>query len=199
MRRLIDCATLINSKGVDYELLDVGCRTKNLKPLLLGCSRYQGIDMEDAHEVIGCNLEQGLPFLADRSFDIVVALDVVEHLDNAHFIVHEMLRVARKGIVVSLPNMYYWTFRWNFLRGRGLSGKYTFPPSPPVDRHRWVLSYDESVKFMQEVTGSSNLEVYKVMPQRGRLRYFMPLERRLADKAPNLLAYGSLFYVPLKL
>ena len=197
MRRLIDCSSLIDSKVVDYDLLDVGCRTKNLKSLLRGCTRYQGIDMEDAPEVIGCNLELGIP-LADHSFDIVVALDVVEHLENAHFIVHEMLRIARKGIVVSLPNMYYWTFRWNFLLGRGISGKYTFPPSPPADRHRWMLSYNESIHFMRRLTGRRKLEVYKVMPQRGRFKYLMPLELLLAGKAPNLLAYGSLFYVSLE-
>ncbi len=196
MRRLADCAALIESKVTDYELLDVGCRTKDLKPLLRGCRRYQGLDMDDAPEVIGCNLEEGIP-VPDDSFDIAVALDVVEHLENAHFIVKDMMRVARKGIVVSLPNMYYWSFRWNFLRGRGISGKYTFPPMPPVDRHRWILSYDESVEFMRGLAGKSNIEVHMVMPQRGRLKRLMPLELHLANKAPNLLAYGSLFYVPL--
>ncbi len=196
MRRLADCAALIESKVTDYELLDVGCRTKDLKPLLRGCRRYQGLDMDDEPEVIGCNLEEGIP-MPDDSFDIAVALDVVEHLENAHFIVKDMMRVARKGIVVSLPNMYYWSFRWNFLRGRGISGKYTFPPMPPVDRHRWILSYDESVEFMRGLAGKSNIEVHMVMPQRGRLKRLMPLELHLANKAPNLLAYGSLFYVPL--
>jgi hypothetical protein len=196
LRRLADCAALIESKVTDYELLDVGCRTKDLKPLLRGCRRYQGLDMDDEPEVIGCNLEEGIP-MPDDSFDIAVALDVVEHLENAHFIVKDMMRVARKGIVVSLPNMYYWSFRWNFLRGRGISGKYTFPPMPPVDRHRWILSYDESVEFMRGLAGKSNIEVHMVMPQRGRLKRLMPLELHLANKAPNLLAYGSLFYVPL--
>jgi len=196
MRRLADCAALIDSKFSDYELLDVGCRTKDLKPLLKGCIRYQGLDMQDAPEVIGCNLEEGIP-LPDDSFDVAVALDVVEHVDRAHFLVKDMMRVARKGIVVSLPNMYYWTFRWNVLRGRGISGKYTFPPTPPGDRHRWILSYDESVEFMRGVTGKNDIEIHKVMPQRGRLKRFMPLELSLANKMPNLLAYGSLFYVPL--
>ncbi len=196
MRRLDDCAALIDSKLTNYELLDVGCRTKDLKPLLRSCKRYQGLDMESTHEVIGCNLEEGIP-LPDDSFDIVVALDVVEHLEHAHFIIQDMMRVARKGIVVSLPNMYYWSFRWNFLLGRGISGKYTFPPSPPVDRHRWILSYQESVEFMRGVTGKAEIETYKVMPKRGRLKYLMPLELRLANQAPNLLSYGSLFYVKL--
>jgi ubiquinone/menaquinone biosynthesis C-methylase UbiE len=152
--------------------------------------------MESAYEVIGCNLEEGIP-LPDDSFDIVVALDVVEHLEQAHFIVQDMMRVARKGIIVSLPNMYYWSFRWNFLRGRGVSGKYTFPPTPPVDRHRWILSYEESVEFMRGVTGKVEIETYKVMPKRGRLKYLMPLELCLANHAPNLLSYGSLFYVKI--
>ncbi|MBJ90944.1 MAG: hypothetical protein CMO98_13945 [Woeseia sp.] len=196
MRRLADCAALIDSKFSNYKLLDVGCRTKDLKPLLSGCVSYQGLDMKNAPEVIGCNLEKGIP-LPDDSFDVVVALDVVEHLDRAHFMVKDMMRVARKGIVISLPNMYYWTFRLNFLLGKGISGKYTFPPIPPDDRHRWLLSFEESVDFVRGVTGVGHIEVYKVMPQRGRLKLLMPLELWFANRVPNFLAYGSLFFVPL--
>lgn len=197
MKRLVDCAALVESKFSGYELLDVGCRTKDLKPLIPGCLRYQGLDMIDADEVIGCNLEEGIPF-PDKSFDIAVALDVIEHLDKAHFVVNEMLRVSRKGIIVSLPNMYYWSFRINFLLGRGISGKYTFPPNPPSDRHRWLLSYKESVIFMRSLAGRDDIEIYKIMPQRGRLKKLMPFELWLANRFPNLLAYGSLFYISLQ-
>lgn len=197
MRRLVDCAALIESKFSGYDLLDIGCRTKDLKSLIPGCQRYQGLDMVDAEEVLGCNLEDGIPF-PDKSFDIATALDVIEHLDKAHFVVNEMLRVSRKGIFVSLPNMYYWSFRINFLLGKGISGKYTFPPIPPMDRHRWILSYTESVKFMQAIAGREDIEIYKIMPQRGRLKKLMPFELWLANKAPNLLAYGSLFYISLQ-
>ena len=75
------CADLINSKFKEYSLLDAGCRDMTLKPLLIGCKEYYGGDLIEADGVLECNLEQPLSF-EDNSFDVVVALDVLEHLND---------------------------------------------------------------------------------------------------------------------
>ena len=129
LQRLPDCAMLINSKHKDYSLLDLGCRTMALKKLLKGCVDYEGTDFVPGENIIECNLEQGLQDFENNSRDIVVALDVLEHLENCHFLLQEMLRVASKTIYVSLPNMYYIKFRLNYLFKGSLSGKYSFPSS----------------------------------------------------------------------
>jgi len=195
--RLPICADRINRQYVDYSLLDAGCRNKNLKPLLHSCREYFGTDLMPGDGVFQCNLDQQLPF-ADRSFDIVTALDVLEHLDNPHRALREFYRVARKAVFVSLPNIYYIQFRINFLRGRGLSGKYLFPITPIVDRHRWVLSYKEGLQFMSMNADGHAVEHEMILPRGNRFKAIrQPIETWLANQWPNLFAYGVLFEVKL--
>ena len=192
------CADLIDRTFTDYSLLDMGCRTMDLKPLLQTCSKYYGAERIAAEGVFQCNLEEGLPAFEDNAFDIVVALDLLEHLENAHNTFREMLRVARKAAFVSLPNMYYITFRYNYLTGKGLSGKYAFPVNPPVDRHHWVLSYAESLRFVYENAASYDIETHMILPERGRTKLVSePIEQWLGKTWPNLFAYGSLFMIRL--
>ena len=44
--------------------------------------------------------------LDNKSFDAVVALDVLEHLENFHLILDEMNRLSKKYIFISLPNSF---------------------------------------------------------------------------------------------
>ena len=56
------------------------------------------------------NIEEGLPF-ADREFDAVVALDLLEHTNNIWFAFDELVRVSRRQVVIVLPNIYHWSSR----------------------------------------------------------------------------------------
>lgn len=189
------CAELINNNFDNYTLLDLGCRTKALEPLLNNCKEYYGTDFVPAEGVYECNLEEGLSQFKDDAFDIVTALDVLEHLEHAHQTFHEALRVAKKAVFVSLPNMYYIKFRWNYLKGQ-LSGKYAFPTEAILDRHRWVLSYSEAVNFIQKNTENYETSVEMITPARGRTKLILePIETQLAKMSPDLFAYGSLFMI----
>lgn len=87
------------------QILDVGCGTGANLEMLAHFGKVQGVDVSpDA--VAFCrdrglnNVREGeaekLPF-ADGSFDLVTALDVVEHLDDDRLGLREMLRVLRPG------------------------------------------------------------------------------------------------------
>jgi SAM-dependent methyltransferase len=183
-------ADLINQSVSNYSLLDVGCRTMALKPLLTTCREYLGGDLIPGPGVVECNLEKPLPF-SDKSFDVIAALDVLEHLDNPHFALKELLRVACKSVVISLPNMYYFSFRLNFLLGKGISAKYTFPAYPVDDRHRWILSYSEAIAFIEKNTLNYEVVYKDILPERNRTKWFsVPLQRLLAKLWPNLFVYG---------
>ena len=119
LARLEQCAEHIDRRHSGYTLLDAGCRTMDLKPLLKGCTDYFGSDLIPAEGVVQCDLEKRLPF-KDNSYDVVTALDVLEHLENPHAALKELCRVAKKSVMISLPNMFYIKFRLNFLRGRGI-------------------------------------------------------------------------------
>ena len=192
------CAARINKRHHDYLLMDAGCRTKELLPLLTGCREYCGTDLVPGDGVLAIDLEKSLP-IEDDAFDIVVALDVLEHLDNPHRALQEFYRIARETVLISLPNIYYCSFRWRFMLGRGLSGKYRFPPTPIVDRHRWVLSCDEAIAFIYENSKEFTVEHDLLTPVRGRTRLIAtPIESLLAASWPNLFAYGILFEITLQ-
>jgi SAM-dependent methyltransferase len=197
LARLSMCADWIDREYGNYTLLDVGCRTMDLKPLLQRYVSYSGTDFVAGPEVFECDLEKPLPF-EDNAFDIVTALDVLEHLNDPHSALRELFRVARSAVFISLPNMYYISFRKNFLLGRGISGKYVFSPDPVKDRHRWVLSYGEAVRFVRCNAADMEVESRIVLPARGRTKVISePVEKWLALRWPNLFAYGALIHVKL--
>ena len=109
-------------------VLDLGCGTGELLAYLRdtrGCSGY-GVELDDANvlacarrgvNVIQLNLEEGLKLFEDRSFDVVLQLETLQHLRNAENMLRETARVGRQGIV-SFPNFAHWPNRLSVLRGR---------------------------------------------------------------------------------
>ncbi len=109
-------------------VLDLGCGSGELLAHLIehrGCSGY-GIELADANvhaslargiDVIQFNLEDGLALFEDRSFDVVLQLDTLQHLRNTEKMLRETARVGRLGIV-SFPNFAHWPNRLRVAGGR---------------------------------------------------------------------------------
>ncbi len=109
-------------------VLDLGCGNGELLARLIGergCSGY-GIELDDANlhaslargiDVIQANLEDGLALFEDRSFDVVLQLDTLQHLRNTEDMLRETARVGRIGIV-SFPNFAHWPNRLRVASGR---------------------------------------------------------------------------------
>jgi len=198
LQRLEMVSEYLNRNFQDYTLIDLGCRTRDLFPLLDACKTYTGTDLEDGENVTACNLEQVLPF-DDDSFDIVCALDVLEHLENAHRAFEEIKRVGKKAAIISLPNIAHWSFRLRFLFKGYLSGKYKFHESTVVDRHRWVTNYAESKNFIEKNSVDYKVEFIDIVPKRGRTKFVsQPVEAWLAKKYPNAFVYGIIAVVHLR-
>ncbi|MDT7833830.1 methionine biosynthesis protein MetW [Aquabacterium sp. OR-4] len=109
-------------------VLDLGCGDGALLAHLKaakGCTGY-GVELDDENvlgcarrgvEVIQLNLEEGLALFDDRSFDVVLQLQTLQHLRNTEKMLRETARVGRSG-VVSFPNFAHWPNRMSVLRGR---------------------------------------------------------------------------------
>jgi homoserine O-acetyltransferase len=109
-------------------VLDLGCGDGALLDLLQrerGCSGY-GIELDDVNvhacvrrgvNVIQLNLDEGLTMFGDRSFDVVLQIDTLQHLRNAEVMLRETARVGRLGIV-AFPNFAHWPNRLSVLQGR---------------------------------------------------------------------------------
>jgi 2-polyprenyl-3-methyl-5-hydroxy-6-metoxy-1,4-benzoquinol methylase len=129
------------------KVLDVGCDQAVLKKLLPALD-YIGIDVGGKPDLV-VNLEEmeRLPF-ESGAFDCVICADVLEHLDNFHFVFDEVVRVSRGCIILSLPNNWA-NARRPIARGRGSIGHYGLPLEPPVDRHKWFFSLAEARQFIE--------------------------------------------------
>jgi methionine biosynthesis protein MetW len=109
-------------------VLDLGCGTGEMLAYLRdtrSCTGY-GIEIADANvhacvqrgvNVVQLNLEEGLALFDDRSFDVVLQLETLQHLRNTERMLRETARVGRIGIV-SFPNFAHWPNRLSVMAGR---------------------------------------------------------------------------------
>jgi SAM-dependent methyltransferase len=94
------------------ELLDIGCGEKPYEALLRPyVSRYVGLDhpeTQHAHDAVDVwGTATDLPF-PDRSFDTVVAFQVLEHVEDPAAMIREAFRVLRPGgvFILTTPFMH---------------------------------------------------------------------------------------------
>jgi SAM-dependent methyltransferase len=159
---VVDKYKEILSKG---RVLDVGADSMHLKPLLsplgvdyVGIGYGKGIDQS-------VNLET-VPFPFDRdSFDVVLCLDVLEHLENIHEVFDELCRISKIYIIISLPNPAAIAFNM-FFKGdysSDVSMKfYGLPNDKPNDRHRWFFTEKESINFITKRAEMNGFSVVQI-------------------------------------
>jgi 2-polyprenyl-3-methyl-5-hydroxy-6-metoxy-1,4-benzoquinol methylase len=139
-------------------VLDVGCDEAALKTLAHNI-KYTGIDVAGKPDIV-LDLEkiERLPF-DDSTFDCVICSDVLEHLDNLHFMFSELIRVTRGYVIVSWPNAWM-AARVPMRRGEGTFKHYGLPPEKTADRHKWFFNLTEAENFVRcNVAKSDALEL----------------------------------------
>ncbi len=131
-------------------ILDVGADKCFLKQWLDDKASYFGIGLEgDLDQIVNLETDK-IPF-DDNSFDTVLCLDVLEHIENIHEIFDDLCRVTRQYVIIALPNPwggFYEMLRHGDYRP-GLATKfYGLPIERPNDRHKWFFSPTEAEQFV---------------------------------------------------
>ncbi|MFA5239017.1 MAG: homoserine O-acetyltransferase [Phycisphaerae bacterium] len=106
-------------------VLDVGCGDGQLLVNLLRDKNIKGKGIElDQDLVLDCvcrrlpiiqqNIEEGLRFYADKSFDYVILSQTLQTVKEPEKVFKELLRVGKK-VIVSFPNFAHWRCRMQLL------------------------------------------------------------------------------------
>lgn len=90
-------------------LLDVGCQDLFLYHQIKNKYEVTLVDIEPSSELIKKEDIQKLSF-EDKSFDIVLCQEVLEHVSNPVKAILELKRVAKKQLIITIPNEPYFTF-----------------------------------------------------------------------------------------
>lgn len=176
-------------------LLDVGCRGCELKPHVDDLVDYEGADLfQNPQNTVNhvLDVSKGLPF-EDGRFDYVVALDLVEHLDDFEGGLRELLRVTRGKLLVMLPNTAHALFRQRFLFSGTLTGKYDMHYRMGPDRHRWVTTQVQCDALMIDFAKDMGVAIDTQWYNDSRQKDFFAAMCRMVGLSPNVWVWASLY------
>jgi homoserine O-acetyltransferase len=192
---------------VDYEriesliepnstVLDVGCGDGQLLANLIRDKNIQAEGIELRQEfVLDCvcrglptiqqDIEKGLEYYTDKSFDYVILSQTVQTLRDPEKVFTELLRVGKK-VVVSFPNFAHWRCRAQLL----LRGKAPVTKSLPFTWHNSPNIHVVSLKDFDEFCRKLGVKVEKKVP--------LAKKRKTAVRiAPNLFAEQAIYVTSL--
>lgn len=100
VKRMEDVARLVPAGN---RVLDIGAYNGTFAKMVRGCEVI-GIDTEPKGEGVMKATVTHLPF-KDKAFNYVVAMEILEHLDNEELgmAMDEIVRVARDAVIISVP------------------------------------------------------------------------------------------------
>ncbi len=179
-------------------VIDLGCGDGRLMLRLqtdLDCV-VQGVDVEHANlfaviarglPAIEADLNDGLVDIPDDSFDYAVLSQTLQQVQKPKLLLIEMLRVARRALVV-VPNFGHWRVRYEVL----LRGRTPITQTLPYQWHETPNLHFVSMRDFRELMDSIGLRIVKETPIiHGRAREDLFAANLRADSAFYLLERNS--------
>jgi hypothetical protein len=155
----------------------------------------------DCDTTLDLDTVDGLPF-ESGSFDTCCAFEVLEHLEQFHLIADEMYRVAGSTMLISLPNaateavsIFRDIREYNDVFNNGVYSKfYGLPLQPPVDRHRWWLTFEDIVRFGLNFSRTKGCSLEFIVPDE-EFSLKRSLFRKLAGERRYLTFFCSTVWI----
>jgi len=159
-------------------VLDLGCNDCYLRGFF---PKYVGIDMNEKCDVKQDLLKDSKLKFPDKSFDIVILSQIIEHLVFFEELIKESKRVARNYILVGLPNEFTYDQRLRYLFLK-MDLKFDYPYN-----HKYFFDIKLIQKFTQRYFGRYEKRWFLFGSMGGR---FMPFKLRnfLANLYPSLFS-----------
>lgn len=143
--------------------LDIGAGNAGLQLGEALGPTYHALDIGDSYKIVSDSERGGLRFVADlekqdipiedASYDTLLCLDVLEHVDDPHRVYAELFRLARRNVIISLPNNWP-SFYWSFLAGRNVTHSAGYGlssiPKRPGERHKYFFNIEEAFEFLTQ-------------------------------------------------
>lgn len=159
-------------------VLDVGSDYNTLKKIL--GKKVTGVDLYGEPDIRIDFEKDKLTRFKNGQFDFLVCTEVLEHLDNLHEMSDELARVAKRYILVSLPNCLSLFAKYNIVFHDKIGKYYGLPFERPEDRHRWLFSYKDIDRFFNHFAKTKGWKIRRKFLQcnftdspRGRLLRFL--------------------------
>jgi len=173
-------------------VLDLGCGEGELLEWL---AKHKGVDARGVEissakvqraiargvSVFQSDIDQALADYPDQAFDYVILSQTLQETLHPRQVLHEMLRVGRKGIV-AFPNFGHWRVRLSML----FSGR---APRTALFPYEWYES--PNIHFLTVHDFEALVQVEKLVVER---RYFLAGHQKVTA-APNLFAEVAVFLV----
>lgn len=163
MDRIATITRIISRLEGVHSVLDAGCRDAALADRIPKEISYTGADLFPGERIkyVGDIALMEI----DESFTLVVAADILEHLEKPSTIFDKLAKLTDRYMIVSLPNCYDLKSILKFAGRQQLGGKYAFSVDEPVDRHRWLMNFNEISRFYEMKAAQHNMKL-EVVPLR---------------------------------
>jgi SAM-dependent methyltransferase len=150
------------------------------------------------YKSIVCSVEE----LPDNQFELVLLLDVLEHLTNPEDMLQKVLARTTKGgiILLSVPNIAHWSIRLSLLLGyfnytnRGILDKTHFRFFTRKTFLSMLAEFEQEIELLQYSVSIEPLELLlpKAVWNNQVFNFLSRVRVGLARLLPGLLAYQHL-------